>query len=69
MGVHVSSDPCHWPMGELVTSARSPIGPHYQTKAHNNVLSSGDDVLGPFLQKFIVSDKKHVMKKWRARRS
>ena len=69
MGVHVSSDPCHWPMRALVTSACSPIGPHYQTKPHNNVLSSGDDVLGPFLQKFIVSDKKHVMKKWRARRS
>ena len=63
MGVHVSSDPCHWPMRELVTSACSPIGPHYQTKAHNNVLSSGDDVLGPFLQKFIISDKKQGIKK------
>ena len=62
MGVHVSSDPCHWPMIELVTSACSPIGPHHQTKPHNNVLSSGDDVLGPFLQKFI-SDKKHGIKK------
>ena len=63
MGVHVSSDPCHWPMRELVTSACSPIGSHYQTKPHNNVLSSGDDVLGPFLQKFIISDKKHGIKK------
>ena len=62
MGVHVSSDPCHWPMRELVTSACSPIGSHYQTKPHNNVLSSGNDVLGPFLQKFI-SDKKHGIKK------
>ena len=63
MGVHVSSDPCHWPMRELVTSACSPIGSHYQTKPHNNVLSSGDDVLGPFLQKFIISDKKQGIKK------
>ena len=63
MGVHVSSDPCHWPMRALVTSACSPIGPHYQTKPHNNVLSSGDDVLGPFLQKFIISDKKQGIKK------
>ena len=60
MGVHVSSDPCHWPMRELVTSACSPIGSHYQTKPHNNVLSSGDDVLGPFLQKFIISDTKKM---------
>ena len=62
MGVHVSSDPWHWPMRELVTSACSPIGSHYQTKPHNNILSSDDDVLGPFLQKFI-SDKKHGIKK------
>ena len=42
MGVHVSSDPCHWPMRALVTSACSPIGPHYQTKPHN-VLSGCND--------------------------